>query len=132
MNMDEKEGGMKERQLDRQGDGRPGAEGASSPGFDRLNLPLNARNDIGCRIDSAGRYGRTGFEKENAMTAKTRRSIGLILVILGIAFLLLNALDYVMRWNQMDSSVSAIGLMLAVIGSGFLRRARESKAEGKG
>ena len=59
------------------------------------------------------------------MTNRTGHLTGLIMVISGIALLMVNALDYVMHWNQLDSSISAIGLMLVVIGGGLLRRTKE-------
>lgn len=73
-----------------------------------------------------------GLDQEYAMANKTRRIIGLTLVSIGIALLVLNVLDYVLRWSQMDSSVSAMGLMLAVIGGGLLRGAKEARPEKKG
>jgi hypothetical protein len=48
--------------------------------------------------------------------SKRKYTIGLTISIFGISFLLLNTIDYIMRWNQISSAISVIGIMLAVIG----------------
>lgn len=63
------------------------------------------------------------------MTPNTKRTFGLALAILGVAFLLLNAADNVMRWNQISSAVSAISLVLVVVGAGLTRRPRSDRQE---
>ncbi|MFZ5515401.1 MAG: hypothetical protein ACOY90_02105 [Candidatus Zhuqueibacterota bacterium] len=61
------------------------------------------------------------------MTHKTRYTIGLVIGILGIVFLLLNAADYVMRWNQISSGISGIGIALTVIGAGLMVRTKGNR-----
>lgn len=55
------------------------------------------------------------------MTNKRKRAFGRTLAILGMSLPILNAVDYVIGWNQISSAVSAIGLMLAVIGAVTIR-----------
>jgi hypothetical protein len=57
-----------------------------------------------------------------AMSDRTKHIIASALVCAGTLFLILNAADYVMRWNQINSSISAIGLGLVVIGGALARK----------
>jgi len=59
------------------------------------------------------------------MTHSNRRTFGLTLVILGFAFLVLNGIDYILGWNQINSGVSIIGIMLVVIGSVLARTKKD-------
>ena len=61
------------------------------------------------------------------MTNNTRRLTGLTLAVVGMLLLLLNAADYIFGWNQISSAISAIGLMLTVIGAGIARRPKDSQ-----
>jgi hypothetical protein len=62
---------------------------------------------------------------ESPMKQNNRRIFGLTLAILGFAFLLLNGVDYIFGWDQVNSAVSAVGLMLVVIGSGLSRTKKD-------
>lgn len=55
-------------------------------------------------------------------TNKSRRIIGITLGVSGMALLMLNAIDYLMRWNQINSGIPAIGMMCTVIGAGLIKR----------
>ena len=61
------------------------------------------------------------------MTNKTRYAIGLAMGIFGIAFLLLNALDYLLKWDQIGFAILPIGIMLALIGAGFMESAKRNQ-----
>lgn len=61
------------------------------------------------------------------MKANTRQIVGIILIIAGMSLLILNALDYVLGWNQISSAISAIGLMLVIFGVGFAGYWRKTK-----
>lgn len=63
------------------------------------------------------------------MTNKAKHFSGLFLAMLGMVLLLLNAADYVMGWNRISSAISAIGLMLAVVGAGLVRNASRRKEQ---
>ena len=58
---------------------------------------------------------------------KRRYTIGLTISIFGISFLLLDAIDYIMRWNQISSAISVIGIVLVIFGSGLSKRAKEDQ-----
>jgi len=59
------------------------------------------------------------------MKPKTNNIVGIILIIIGMVMLVLNALDYVLGWNKISSAISAIGLMLVVIGAGITGKWRK-------
>lgn len=59
----------------------------------------------------------------------SRRTTGLTLAILGLVFLILNALDYVMGWNQMSSAFTAIGIMLCLVGAGLARCPQDTQKQ---
>jgi protein-S-isoprenylcysteine O-methyltransferase Ste14 len=60
-----------------------------------------------------------------ATTNDFQRMIGLVLAAVGMLLLVLNAIDYLLGWNQIGSWMSAIGMMLAVIGAGLAHRRGE-------
>ena len=58
------------------------------------------------------------------MTNHTKQALGLAMSIFGIALLSLGAVDYIMKWNQISSAISGIGIMLAVVGASLVRNTR--------
>lgn len=60
-------------------------------------------------------------ERGDAMAATTKRMLGLALAILGLAVLILNAADYLLRWNRISAGLAAIGLMLVFVGASLAR-----------
>ncbi|MDD5765137.1 MAG: hypothetical protein PHW79_02625 [Candidatus Marinimicrobia bacterium] len=59
------------------------------------------------------------------MKPKTNNIVGIVLIIIGMVMLVLNALDYVLGWNKISSAISAIGLMLVLIGAGITGKWRK-------
>jgi multisubunit Na+/H+ antiporter MnhB subunit len=53
--------------------------------------------------------------------SSSNRVAGLILAILGLAVLVLKAVDYLFGWNQVNSALFAIGITLVVVGAGLAR-----------
>jgi hypothetical protein len=53
--------------------------------------------------------------------SSSNRVAGLILAILGLAVLVLTAVDYLFGWNQVNSGLSAIGIALVLVGTGLAR-----------
>ena len=51
----------------------------------------------------------------------TKRTVGLTMAIVGLVLLILNALDYLLGWNQISSAFTPISVMLALIGAGLAR-----------
>lgn len=60
------------------------------------------------------------------MTNQTKHFIGMVMWILGLILIVLNAIDYIVGWNQIESGVSGIGLMLILFGLGLYRFNREN------
>ena len=59
------------------------------------------------------------------MTDKTSRILGIATGVIGMALLVLNAVDYLAGWYSIPCAVSAAGIMLAVIGAWFPRSGGE-------
>jgi protein-S-isoprenylcysteine O-methyltransferase Ste14 len=62
-----------------------------------------------------------GLDLEIEVANNTRHAIGLAMSIFGVALLVLGAVDYIVKWNQISSGITGIGIMLAVIGAGLVR-----------
>lgn len=60
------------------------------------------------------------------MSAKSNRTTGIVMGVVGLLLLLLNALNYLLGWNSIDSSIGIIGIMLVVIGAGMVKSSRET------
>jgi hypothetical protein len=60
------------------------------------------------------------------MNSNSNRTRGIIMGLVGLLLLLLNALDYLLGWNSISSSISVIGIVFAVIGAGMVKRARQT------
>lgn len=63
------------------------------------------------------------------MKNKRKHAIGLLMSIMGLIVLIVNALDYLLQWNQFSGAWTAIGLVLVVIGGGLVRNNRNDKPE---
>jgi hypothetical protein len=48
--------------------------------------------------------------------------------VAGVLLLLLNALDYVLGWNNFHSAFGVIGIVLAAGGAALVRRSEKMKA----
>ena len=60
------------------------------------------------------------------MSSTSDRTRGIMMGVVGVLFLLLNALDYLLGWNSIHSSIGVIGIVLAVIGAGIVKRSQKA------
>ena len=59
------------------------------------------------------------------MDAKTRYSLARALAAIGFILIVLNAADYLLGWNAIDSSTTIFGLMFVVIGMLFSKQKKK-------